>query len=141
MRTRLVLAVVPVALLGVTVATSAAAPKETKKSYTAAAAPDPAVNVDGACSEGLPGMGDHVEPFKVPAPGKLVVKMTGFQGDWDLCLFDAKGQNVAASAGFVEATTETISVKLKKAGPVTIVAQNLTGGPTAQVSYVFTPNK
>lgn len=30
MRTRLVLAVVPVALLGVTVATSAAAPKETK---------------------------------------------------------------------------------------------------------------
>jgi hypothetical protein len=140
MRTRLVLAVLPVALLGVTVASSSAAPKPIEKSYTASASPDPSPNESGACTDGLPG-GEHVEPFKVPAAGKLVVEMTGFQGDWDLCIRDAKGNTLGSSTGFIEATTEIASVKFKKPAEVTIVAQNLMGTLTAEVSYVFTFNK
>lgn len=139
MRTRLVLAALPVALVSVAVAPSLAAPKPIEKSYTATANPDPSPNADGACARSLVG-GEHIEPFKAPAAGKLVVQMSGFQGDWDLCVFDKSGKLLGSSAGF-EVTTETVSLKLKKATELQIVAQNLMGTPTAAVKYVFTFNK
>lgn len=140
MRTRLVLAVLPVALLSVAAAPSLAAPKTISKSYTATANPDPSPNASGACARSLVG-GEHVEPLKVPAAGKLVVEMTAFQGDWDLCIFDKSGKNLASSAGFVDATKEAVSLKLKKPVEIQIVAQNLIGGPTASMKYVFTANR
>ena len=139
MRTRLVLTVLPVALLGVTAATSVAAPKEMKGSYTAAAIPDPSPNATGTCLSTIPG-GQQYDELKLPAKGKLKVDMTGFQGDWDLCLYSG-GSLVASSAGFVESTTETVSFKAKKAMTVTVGAANVGGGPAATVSYVFTPAK
>lgn len=137
MRTRLVLAVLPVALLGVAAASATAAPKETKGAYSAAALPDPSPNATGTCLSTIPG-GQQYDELKLPAAGKLKVEMTGFQGDWDLCLYDAKGTLVSSSAGFVENTTETVQLKVKKAQTVTIGAANVGGGPTAEVSWVFT---
>jgi len=141
MRTRLVLATLPIALVGVVAATpGAAAPKETSKSYTAAASPDPTPNAEGGCSRGIPG-GEHIEPFKAPVAGKITVEMTAFSGDWDLCLFDKSGKLLGSSTGFIEATKEVVSLKLKKPTEIEIVAQNLIGSPTAAVKYVFTPNR
>ena len=140
MRTRLVLATLPLAVVAVAVAPSFAAPKPVSKTYTATANPDPTPNADGACARSLVG-GEHLEPFKVTAAGKLAVEMTGFQGDWDLCVFDKTGKNLASSAGFVDQTKEATTVKFKKATEIVIVAQNLAGGPTATVSYTFTPNR
>lgn len=138
---RLVLVTLPLALVGVVAATpGTAAPKPTEKRYTAAASPDPSPNAEGGCSRGIPG-GEHIEPFKVTAPGKLVVEMTGFQGDWDLCVFDKSGKLLGSSTGFVEATTETVSIKFKKVADITIVSQNLIGGATAAMKYVYTPNR
>ena len=140
MRTRLVLAVLPVALVSVAAAPSLAAPKTTKGSYAAAATPDPSPNATGTCLSTLPA-GQQYDDLALPAAGKLTVELTGFQGDWDLCLYDAKDKLIASSAGFVEATKETVSVKVKKAQTVTIGAANVGGGPTAQVSWVFTTAK
>jgi len=139
MRTRLVLAVLPVALVGVAAAPSLAAPKTTKGSYTAAAAPDPTPNGTGTCNSTLPG-GQQKDELKLPAAGKLTVDMTGFEGDWDLCLY-VGGSLVSASNGFVEATKETVSYKAKKATTVVIGAANVGGGPTAQVAWTFTTSK
>lgn len=140
MRPRLVLAVLPLALVGVTAASSMAAPKQTKGTFDAAATPDPTPTAGEVC-QGLTPTGRFEVPLKIPAAGKLKVELTGFEGDWDLTLEDAKGKVLASSAGFVEATTETYQVKFKKPATVTIVACNFLGGPTAAGSYVFTPNK
>jgi hypothetical protein len=140
MRTRLVLATLPVALIGVVAAAPGiAGPKPQSKSYTAAASPDPTPNAEGGCSRGIPG-GEFVEPLKITSPGKLVVEMSDFQGDWDLCVFDKSGSTVGSSTGFIEATKETVGIKLKKTGEYTIVSQNLVGGATAAMKYTFTPN-
>lgn len=139
MRTRLVLAVLPVALLSVAAAPSLAAPKTTKGSYTAAAVVDPSPNATGACNSTLPG-GQQKDELKLPAAGRLKVDMTAFQGDWDLCLYSG-GSLVGSSTGFVEATTETVSFKAKKAMTVVIGAANVGGGPTAQVMWEFKTDK
>ena len=139
MRTRLVLAVLPIALVGVVAAPSSAAPKTTKGSYQASAIPDVTPNGTGPCNSTLPG-GQHFQELKLPAAGKLQVDMTGFSGDWDLCLYVA-GSLVSSSTGFVEATKETVAFKAKKATTVRIGAANVGGGPTAQVAWMFTPLK
>lgn len=138
MRTRLVLAALPIALVGVTAATSMAAPKEMKGSFDAAALPDPSATAGEVC-QGVSPAGRFEVPLKVPAAGKLQVDLA-FVGDWDLTLEDAKGKILAESAAF-EAPTEAISVKFKKPAEVTIVACNFAGAPTATGEYVFTPAK
>lgn len=141
MRTRLVLAVLPVALVGVVAAApGSAAPKNIEKSYTAAASADPTPNAVGGCDRGIPG-GEHIEPLKIPGAGKLSVDMGSFQGDWDLCIFSKTGSVLGSSTGFVDVTKESVSIKFKKGAEITIVAQNLMGGPTAAVKYVFVHGK
>ena len=140
MRTRLVLAALPVALIGVTAATSLAAPKEMKGSFDAAGSPDPTATGFEVC-QGLNPASRFEVPLKIPVPGKIKVDLTGFQGDWDLTIEDKTGAILSQSAGFVEATTETVTVKIKKKSEITIVACNFAGGPTAKGSYVFTPAK
>lgn len=139
MRTRLVLAVLPVALIGVTAATSMAAPKEMKGTFSAAGSPDPSATVSEVCQGVSPASRFEV-PLKVPAAGKLAVELTGYVGDWDLTLENKSGAILAQSAGF-EVPVESFSVKFKKAAEVVIVACNFAGGPTAKGSFVFTPNK
>lgn len=136
MRTRLVLATIPVALLGVAVAPSLAAPKKPiEKSYTASApVPGAAVGCDGF----VPGSA-QLDEFKVPAAGTLKIDLTKFLGDWDLALLNGEtelgeSQNIQPLDG----DAENITVKLKKATTVTIIACNYNGGPTGEVALKFT---
>lgn len=138
MRTRLVLAALPVALLGVTAAGALAAPKEMKGTFDAAATPDPTPTAGEVC-QGLTPSGRFEVPLKIPAAGKLQVDIS-FTGDWDLTLEDKSGNILAESAAF-EAPTETVAVKFKKATEIVIVACNFAGGPTAAGKYVYTPSK
>ena len=117
-----------------------AAPKPITKTWTATAPlPDP-TNVAGGdysvCAMHVP-QSFHIEEFKVPAAGTLKIDLTGFVGDWDLLLLDAKDKEMAIS-GELPGTDEAIQVKLKKAGLVKIVSCNWAGGPTAEGSYTFT---
>ena len=139
MSPRLALVLVPALAVGVAAAPSLAAPKPKPitKSWTATANPDPTPNATGACTQDVPG-GEHVEQFEAPAAGTLKVSITGFQGDWDLCVLDAKGAVVGSSTGFVEATTETVQIKLKKKTALQIVSQNGIGTPTANGTLTFT---
>ena len=138
MRTRLVLAGRPVALLGVTAAGALAAPPQTKGSFDAAGLPDPTATAGEVC-QGLSPASRFEVPLKVPAAGKLQVDIA-FTGDWDLNIETKTGSILASSAAF-ESPTETVSLKFKKATEIVIVACNFAGGPTAAGKYVFTPTK
>ncbi len=141
MRTRLVLAALPVALIGVVAATpGVAAPKETKGTFKAAASPDPTPTAGEVC-QGLTPSGRFEVPLKIAKPGKFTVSIKNFQGDWDLTVENKAGSVLGSSAGFVEATTETVTLKFKKATDIVVVACNFAGGATADGSYTITPNK
>ena len=120
-----------------------AKPKPVTKSYTATAfPPDPShvAVTEGICNTTNP-TSQHNEPFTVPFAGVLVVDMSGFQGDWDLALYNGS-QLVASSAQALEQdpqSPEKMTVKLKKKGQkLSIRACNFAGGPTANVKYVHT---
>ncbi len=141
MRTRLVLAAVPIALIGVVAATpGAAAPKETKGTFRAAASPDPSATAGEVC-QGLNPAGRFEVPLKITRPSKFTVDLKNFQGDWDLTVENKAGSVLASSAGFVEATTETVTLKFKKATEIVVVACNFAGGATADGSYKITPTR
>lgn len=140
MRTRLVLAVLPVALLGVAVApSSAAGPKPMKGEYTASAPVPGAPDCDGTA----PGS-THTESIKVPAAGRFTAELGGFLGDWDFYL-KANGGVLSSSTsggiGGAEDSKEIVTAKIKKAGTIDIVSCNWSGGPTGAVTWSFVPNK
>lgn len=136
MRTRLVLAVAPLALVAVAALPSSAAPKPLTGTYTAGApVPGGAVDCDGT----VPGS-THTESIKVPAAGRFTADLEGFTGDWDFFL-KANGGLLSASTGSFDAVKETVSAKIKKAGAVQLVSCNWVGGPTGTVKWKFLPNK
>ena len=147
MRTQTLFALAGAAAL-VAASPVSAAPKPITKTYTATApAPDP-TNASGSsysvCAQAVP-QSFHVEKFKAPAPGKLAVEVSGFQGDWDLLITDAaKGSELGASGngGYGTPATPSVekaSVKVKTAGTTyNIIACNWAGTPTATVKYTFT---
>ena len=140
MRNRLVLAALPVALLGVAVASASAAPKPMTGSYAATApVPGGAVACDGTVPQSL-----HSQEVELPAAGKLVVDLTGFTGDWDLFV-SSKGSVLGAAetggVGGVDEALEKVSIKIKRATVVSIDSCNWAGGPTGAVEWTFTPNK
>jgi hypothetical protein len=136
------------AALAVTAAPAATAkPKPITKTYTATApVPDPS-NASpstpySVCPQTVP-QSFQIDTFKAPAPGKLQVVVSGIVGDWDLLVMNDKKSEVGASGsgGYgtpVATSTESASVKVKKAGTFYIVACNWAGTPTATVKYTFT---
>ncbi|MFN2626850.1 MAG: hypothetical protein ABR520_12300, partial [Mycobacteriales bacterium] len=115
------------------------------KTYTAMAfPPDPGNYVTGTLCRGLNPMhmGEHLHPFKAPAPGVLDVVLTGYMGDWDLAIRDSDGDNAGESGSNamppVTPGDEEAVVKVKRAADFTIVACNWGGGPTATVKLTFT---
>ena len=143
MRTTPVLAAAALIAAGLAMPTTAA-PKPITKTYTATAPmPDPtnyAQQGYSVCAQNVP-QSFHVENFKAPAPGKLKIEMSGFQGDWDLLLTDGKGSELANSGLTQPADppTESLTVKVKKKGAdFRIIACNWAGGPTGTVKYTFT---
>ena len=146
-RTALTLSLAGVVALGAlspAVAATKAKPKPVSKNYTATAfPPDPshAGVTSGICNTTIPAS-QHNEPFTVPFPGTIKVDLTGFQGDWDLAIYQG-GSLLAQSAQETSDPVdrpESITLKLKKTGAkIQIRACNFAGGPTANVKYVHTP--
>jgi hypothetical protein len=143
MRTRTaVLTSLAVLCAGVSATPALAAPKPVKKEYTASATPGGPASLANStiCDDTIPGSVFNLD-FKAPFAGRLTVKQDGFQGDWDLVLFQ-DGGNAAQSAQDATDTNisrpETIEgYKLKKGEQITIRSCNFLGGPTAHVSYTF----
>jgi hypothetical protein len=105
------------------------------------ARPDPPYSV---CPQLVP-LSYGTETFKAPAAGKLVVSITGFQGDWDLLVMDGKKREIAASGNGGYGTpatpsTEKLTLKIKKAGTYSIVSCNWAGSPISNGTYTFTYN-
>ncbi len=137
MRTRLVLAVLPVTLLGVAAASASAAPKPKPftEQYEASA---PAPGLDFACDGTVP-MGQDLHEVKIPAAGKVTIDLSDFLGDWDL-LVSGDGKDLGASEEVQPLTDgESVTVKVKKAVVLTINACNYNGGPTGTVKVAYTP--
>jgi hypothetical protein len=132
---------VAVVAVGVATGTTASAgPKSITQSYAASApAPDP-TNVAGGytvCPQRVPASFD-LKAVKVPAAGTLTVEVTGYQGDWDALLMDSAKEELSSSGSGGVGGPEVMTVRFKKAQTVSIVACNFSGGPTANVKYVFT---
>ena len=138
MRTRLVLAVLPVALLGMTVAPSLAAPKAKPFTQTyEASAPVPGAEL--SCDGTLP-MGQDLMEIKIPAAGTVKVDLAGFLGDWDLQL-TANGTELGVSQEIQPLTEgESVAVKVKKALTLVVNACNYNGGPTGTVTLAYKPS-
>jgi hypothetical protein len=132
--------------LGATASAAPKKPKPVKKTYTATApTPDPTPvtgQTGGNCHPTLDSA-KHEEPFTIPFPGTLKVDITGFQGDWAGALIDADGESIADNDQDITEPIDTpvqMMVTFKKKGEkILIRACNFSGGPTATVSYVFTP--
>jgi len=143
MRTRTALAVSLVLVAGVgSFAPALAGPKTITKSYTATAFPPSPTNVQlGVCHGDVPGSNFDMS-FKAPFKGKLMVDLTGFVGDWDMAIVE-DGANAAESAQDATADPQTPEhiegFKLKKGEEVVIRSCNFSGGPTANLKYVFKP--
>ena len=145
MRTRTAFAASLVLVAGVgSLSPAFAGPKTITKSYTATASTPGVTNAAlGVCEGSTPGS-NFDATFKAPFKGKLQVDLTGFQGDWDMALVE-DGSNAAESAQDPTAqpdpqTPEHIEgFRVKKGEEVTIRTCNFSGGPTANVKYVFKP--
>ncbi len=139
MRTRLVLAVLPAALVGVAVLPASAGPKPMEGAYTAAAPVPGAPDCDGTA----PGS-THTQDVKLPAAGRMTAELKGFLGDWDFYL-RANGADLSSSTsgdvGGAGDAKEIVTAKIKKAVTVQIVSCNWAGGPSGSVTWKFLPNK
>ena len=114
-------------------------PKPIKQTVTFTdATPDPsgmAVGADGHCSGALPR--EAPIAFKAPAAGKLEVSIGGFTGEWALQLRSDKDVVLAAQDEPAPAT-ESLSIKVKRAGTVNVLPCNLAGTSSAVVQITFT---
>jgi hypothetical protein len=127
-------------------------PPITKTVAITAPVPDPSnwagqggVTGYSVCAQRIPSSFQTVE-FKAPAIGKLKVTLTGFNGDWDVLVTDAKGTELTAGGSSGISTPagpsdgdESATTKVKKANTVfKITACNWAGGPTGTLKYTFT---
>ena len=127
-----------------------AKPKEIKKSWSMTLAPFP-VPAQGTptClpADGREGVTKHTETLKAPAAGVLKAELTGFYGDWDITVFDAKDKALGAGGGTSTPNTspavgtDKITVKIKKAGTYKVVMCNFAGSPAATGKYSFVYGK
>jgi hypothetical protein len=140
--------VATVATLGLLVAgayaPAMAAPKKKPitKSYALELVPlwaDPSAACANAEFEGISVDTQKITPT---GPGFLTVKVTGYQGDWDISVKDATGTEIAKGSGNDTPNpgpgTETFEMKFKKAEPLQIAICNFAGTPQAQASFAYT---
>jgi hypothetical protein len=148
-RTAASFAVAAVALASAVAPASAAVrrPKPITGSYSLTLAPDPdateAVGCEGKARQ--QGVNVDTRAIKVAGPGTLVVKVTGFSGDWDTAVASGSGSRVAEGGGTstgdgapATAAVETLKYKNKKAQTLNLIVCNFLGSPNATVSYTFT---
>lgn len=144
----------PMALAAVVAIGSLAAPadaakkKPISKTYDVTMAPLPDAQEATGCESAARADGRFmdVEEIKVAGAGVLTVKITKFQGDWDMAVYNSAGANVAEGAGTAtpntstDQMTETLKYKSKKAQTLSLRVCNFLGTPTATVSYTYVYN-
>ena len=145
-------ALVSVLLLGLVAGALSAAPavagKKKKKTVTVSEefalgphAPIPVLSDadPNGCRNGEEGVHKTTVPFTTPGKGIMTVKISAFEGDWDLYLLE--GDNVIAASDTSQlqgaAASEQIMINLGAKKKVSIVACNWAGGPTASGSYTY----
>ena len=157
-RTAVPLALVAVVAAGATVP-AAAAPKPKPKPITASydlqllPVPLPLVGSgapldgDNSCVDPtLEGISTDTRTIKTVGPGSLVVDVTGFAGDWDITVMDAKGKVLGTGSGTTTADPSSLGtdlkekavLKLKRPAEYKIAVCNFGGSPSASVKYTFT---
>jgi hypothetical protein len=108
-----------------------AAPFPNYSSHTGTSAP--------GCTAGEEGVHKQSTALHVPGKGKLTADLTGFQGDWDLYVFDEGGGVLGLSAAEQlpagAPPEEAVTVAFKKMADITIVACNWAGAPQAELHY------
>ena len=138
-----------VAALGVATAgafaPAMAAPKKKKAPITKAYDLElmPLFTENAACAdENLEGISLHTETIKPTGPGILSVKVTGFQGDWDIAIKDANNDEIVAGAGSSTPNPgpgeDTAIAKFKKPQEIRIAICNFVGTPQAKASFTYT---
>ena len=104
--------------------------------------PDPtgSTTADTGCGSAMPSQYPVEKGIsvKIPAPGKIKASLDN-KGDWALEIRDPKGNVLSSSDGGGPTDQEATSAKAKKAGTYVIFPCNLTGEPTVNVTYSYTP--
>ena len=103
--------------------------------------PEPA---NSCVADQLEGISTDTREIKVAGPGVLDVKVTKFSGDWDITVRSGAtvlgigaGTTTGDPSGLGTDNTETIAIKVRKAGVLKLGVCNFLGGPTANVEFVF----
>ncbi|HEU0129652.1 MAG TPA: hypothetical protein VFQ85_01510 [Mycobacteriales bacterium] len=105
--------------------------------------PDPSASVPRSregCDSALPAQYPREKGITVDIkwPGRFKVLLDN-KADWAVDLLSSKGTVVSSADGEDPNTVEMISTRITKAGKYTIVPCNLTGEPTVNVSWSYTP--
>ena len=102
--------------------------------------PDPTAFVLGPehCQGRLPAEDPVV--VNLPGPGKVDIAISGFTGEWSLMVTNPKGAVIAvADADAPE--TESLTMRVKRAGAIHILPCNIAGTFEATLTYAYTYKK
>lgn len=133
--------VVAVAGTVAAVPAQAAPPKPFAKTVTFVdRTPDPSAYLLGPehCLGRLPK--EPPVPVQVPAAGVLKIDISGFTGEWSLVVLNPAGDVIGVADADAPAT-ESLTMKMRKAGRVDILPCNLAGTFEAQLAYSYTPTR
>ena len=75
-------------------------------------------------------------PVSIPGPGTVDIAISGFTGEWSLMITDKDGELIGVADADAPAT-ESISLRLKRAGRINIQPCNLFGTFEAQLTYSY----
>ena len=118
-------------------------PKPISEEYDVAGLPVPYDPFEGCVDDELEGISRTTKTIKPKGAGTLEVTLTKFGGDWDVLVFNDKGQVLGTGAGTSTPdtgsdNTEKLSLKTKKGMELRIAVCNFLGTPSAHAKYVFT---
>jgi hypothetical protein len=104
------------------------------------ATPDPSAFVLGPehCQGRLPR--EAPVQVAVPAPGIVKIDISGFTGEWSLMVTSSKG-DVIGTADADAPATESMSLRVRKAGRIDILPCNIAGTTEATLTYSYTYKK
>lgn len=100
------------------------------------ATPDPTAYLLGPehCMGRLPAEDPVV--VDIPGPGTVDVAIGGFTGEWSLMVTNAKGAVIAVADADAPAT-ESLTLKMKRAGKINILPCNIAGTFEATLTYGY----